>query len=48
MRTKKTRHAVYNINYHLVWCPKYRKPVSFGELKTLVENTIKEVCTQRG
>ncbi|MHB8752376.1 MAG: IS200/IS605 family transposase [Aggregatilineales bacterium] len=24
---KRTRHAVYNINYHLVWCPKYRRPV---------------------
>ncbi|MHB8749720.1 MAG: IS200/IS605 family transposase [Aggregatilineales bacterium] len=24
---KRTRHAVYNINYHLVWCPKFRRPV---------------------
>ncbi|MHB8627214.1 MAG: IS200/IS605 family transposase [Aggregatilineales bacterium] len=24
---KRMRHAVYNINYHLVWCPKYRRPV---------------------
>lgn len=48
MRIKKTRHAVYNINYHLVWCPKYRKKVLVGEAKDLVENTIKEVCKQRG
>lgn len=19
--------AVYNVNYHFVWCPKYRKPI---------------------
>jgi len=48
MRTKKTRHAVYNINYHLVWCSKYHKQILVGEVKDLVENTIKEVCTQRG
>lgn len=48
MRTKKTRHVIYNINYHLVWCPKYRKKVLTGELKELVEATMKEVCQARG
>ncbi|PIV85832.1 MAG: IS200/IS605 family transposase, partial [Nitrospirae bacterium CG17_big_fil_post_rev_8_21_14_2_50_50_9] len=27
MSTNKTRHVVYNINYHFVWCPKYRRAV---------------------
>ena len=48
MRTKKTRHAVYNVNYHLVWCPKYRKKVLVGKAKKLVEETIREVCSKRG
>ncbi len=48
MKTKKTRHATYNINYHLVWCPKYRKKILIGKLKEIVEETIKEVCKQRG
>jgi REP element-mobilizing transposase RayT len=26
-RYKISPGCVYNINYHLVWCPKYRKPV---------------------
>ena len=30
MRTNKTRHAVYNINYHFVWCPKFRRAVLTG------------------
>lgn len=30
--SKRTRHATYNINYHLVWCPKYRRPVLAGEV----------------
>jgi putative transposase len=49
MNIQKTRHATYNINYHLVWCPKYRKPVLANpQLKQLIEDTIKEVCNQRG
>lgn len=48
MRTKKTRHAIYNINYHLVWCPKYRKKILTGAVKDLVEKTIQEVCLARG
>lgn len=48
MKPKKTRHAVYNINYHLVWCPKYRMPVLIGEAKQIVEDTIKQVCQDRG
>lgn len=30
--SKQTRHATYNINYHLVWCPKYRRPVLAGNV----------------
>lgn len=48
MKAKKTRHATYNINYHLVWCPKYRKKILIGEAKELTERTIKETCLQRG
>jgi len=29
---KQTRHAVYLINYHFVFCPKYRRPVLTGEV----------------
>ena len=27
---KCTKNACYQINYHLVWCPKYRRPVLVG------------------
>jgi len=38
MNTKRTRHAAYQINYHLVWCPKFRRPVLEGKVgKRLVE-----------
>ncbi len=48
MNIKRTRHATYNINYHLVWCPKYRKKILVGKVKKIVEQTIKEACEQRG
>src|SRR5258708_16976713 len=44
MDTKQTRHAHYNINYHLVFCPKYRRPVLEGEVgKRLAELIPQEV-----
>jgi len=30
--SEQTRHAHYNINYHLVWCPKFRRPVLAGDV----------------
>jgi putative transposase len=42
--TEHTRHAHYNINYHLVWCPKYRRPVLAGDVgKRLTELIPQEV-----
>jgi len=44
MDTKQTRHAHYNINYHLVFCPKYRRRVLEGEVgKRLAELIPQEV-----
>ena len=44
MQTRKTRWAVYNLNYHLVWIPKYRKPVLIGEVRDELEKLIKDVA----
>ena len=47
--TKQTRHARYNINYHFVWCPKYRRPVLTGEISDrLVELIPQKVKELRG
>lgn len=32
MDSKQTRHSSYNINYHFVWIPKYRRPVLVGRI----------------
>src|SRR3990172_1465590 len=32
MDSKQTRHSSYNVNYHFVWIPKYRRPVLVGRI----------------
>ena len=45
---KKLSHVVYKCDYHIVWTPKYRFRVLFGEVKQLVEQDIKMLCEWKG
>ena len=38
--------AVYSLKYHLVWCPKYRRPVLTGEIATRLKTVLGEKATQ--
>lgn len=42
METKRTRHATYDIAYHLVWCPKFRRPVLVDVVAKRLEELIRE------
>lgn len=42
----KSRHAVYEIRYHFVWCPKYRRPVLTGEIANRLEGLIHEIVSR--
>ena len=33
-RYRKNADAVFSLKYHLVWCPKYRRPVLVDEIAT--------------
>ena len=46
MESKRTRHAVYNINYHLVWCPKYRRSVLTGNVGVRLAQLLREYVQQ--
>lgn len=48
MDVKKTRHCKYNINYHLVWCPKYRHKILCGEIESFLKELILNVCDSYG
>lgn len=44
IQTKKTSHSIYNINYHIVFCPKYRHHIFKGELEPELSKCFKVVC----
>jgi len=41
-RWRTSRTAVFNIGYHLIWCPKYRRKVLTGEVESRLRTLIKE------
>lgn len=48
MEYKHSRNQVYLINYHLIWCPKRRRPVLVGDVKKRLEDIMKEVANEKG
>jgi putative transposase len=38
-RWKRSNKSVYNVGYHLIWCPKYRRSVLVGK----IEKRLKEL-----
>jgi putative transposase len=45
---KTSRHATYNLNYHIVWLPKYRNAVLTGEVADRVESILNEIADEKG
>lgn len=41
-------NVAYRCTYHVVWCPKYRRPVIRGEIDTRLKQIIREVCEEKG
>jgi putative transposase len=46
MDVKRTKGAVYNLNYHLVWCPKYRRGVLTGPVADRLRQLLSEIAVQ--
>lgn len=40
--------AVYNIGYHLIWCPKYRRKVLVGKVADRLKELLTEKTNQLG
>jgi Transposase and inactivated derivatives len=40
-----SNHTAYNINYHFVWCPKYRNSV-LDEIRKSLETSFERVCDE--
>lgn len=46
VKTIYKRNCVYQVVYHVVWCPKYRKPVLTGKLSIRVGELIDAICEE--
>jgi len=42
------RTSVVMVNYHLVWCPKYRRQLLVDKIKKRLQETITEVAKDNG
>ena len=40
--------SVVNINYHIIWCPKYRRKVLVGEVETRLNELLPELAEDSG
>ncbi|MBS7627563.1 IS200/IS605 family transposase [Candidatus Bathyarchaeota archaeon] len=45
---QRSRNKVFLIQYHLVWCPKRRKPVLVGKVKERLEQVIRQAAEELG
>lgn len=41
-RWKTSKTAVYNLSFHLIWCPKYRRPVLTDKVAIRLAELLKE------
>lgn len=46
MRYKSNRNVVYSCKYHVVWCPKYRRPVLVNGVDGRLKDIIRETCAE--
>jgi putative transposase len=44
----KNSGAVFSLKYHLVWCPKYRRPVLEGAIEKRLREVLEDVRAKHG
>lgn len=47
-RWKRSKTCVYNIWYHIIWCPKYRRRVLVNDVETRLKQLLIEQSTKNG
>jgi len=43
---QRTQHAVYDLKYHFVWIPKYRKKLLKGDVVTFIQQVFRRIAEQ--
>ena len=47
VEVRSNNNVVYRCAYHVVWCPKYRRPVIEGAVDARLKEIICDVCAER-
>lgn len=45
---KRSFHCKYNLNYHIIWIPKYRKKILKGKVVEVLKTIIEGKCQENG
>lgn len=45
-RWQRSEHSVFNVGYHIIWCPKYRRKVLTGEVEIRLKELLLEKAKQ--
>ncbi len=48
MGIRRTKHAVYDLKYHVVWIPKYRKDILDKEVSDYLKATFNKIAEEYG
>lgn len=48
MDTQSLAHTTWECKYHIVFAPKYRRQVIYGQIKADVGKILRDLCTRRG
>ena len=48
MGIRRTKHAVFDIKYHLVWIPKYRRKILVGEVAEYTKEMLQQIADEYG
>jgi putative transposase len=48
LEPRSNRNVVYVCRYHVVWCPKYRRPVLTGDVERRLNQLVPAVVAERG
>ena len=46
MKYKSNNNIVYSCKYHIVFCPKYRRKILVGDVKTRFKELVQEICNE--
>ena len=48
MDTESLAHTKWNCNYHIVFAPKYRRMVIYGQIKKDIGKILRDLCARKG